>query len=727
MLEPINHAAACRLLMGLALLVTLSCNSDDDSRRTWSVYKADAASTSYSPLSQINRDNVHLLTQAWAFDPDDAAGSRSGNAECNPIVVDDVMYLTSGRHRLYALHADSGTMIWSHDAFDSGEGGGVNRGVAYWENGNDKRILYTAGNNLYAIDALTGTPVSGFGNQGVVSLNEGLRGDPATISVTASSPGIVFGDLLIVGGEVSELYGAEPGDVRAYDIPSGALIWTFHTIPHPGEFGYETWPPDAWKYAGGANDWGGMSVDATRKMVFLALGSPTYDFYGADRKGENLFGNCIVALDATTGKYLWHFQTVHHDLWDYDLPAPPNLVTVRHNGKMIDAVAQTTKSGFIFLLDRDTGKPLFPVEERPVPASHVPGEEAWPTQPFPTKPPPYARQFMTSADLSDFSPRAHDSLVNRFNALRYDGLFTPPDLRGTLVLPGTRGGSNWGGGAVDPETAILYVKSNDSPEIDYLRKIDAPAGNSQESLLLQGKAIYATYCSTCHGKNRDGVEDMGPSLLTLGDMRKPEETIQKIMQGSGRMPAFSSILAGKEKAILTFLYDREETVSSRLESNILEIHANDLATNEAVTSETEMYLNTTAYGHFRDIDGNPGIKPPWGTLNAIDLNTGAFAWSIPVGNHPELQSPGDPPTGSAGSGGPIVTAGGLVFIASTYDRKFRAFDKRNGSLLWEADLPGVGNATPSTYWSKGRQFVAVSVSGTREHPASLLLSFALPE
>ncbi|MDH4090372.1 MAG: PQQ-binding-like beta-propeller repeat protein [Cyclobacteriaceae bacterium] len=703
------------------------CKPDRNKYRSWTIYKADSESSSYSELSEIDKQNVNQLQVAWTFNPNDAVGLRPGNSECNPIIVDNVMYATSARHRLYAIEASTGKKIWSFDPFNGGKGGGINRGVTYWESGDDKRILYTAGNNLFAQDAMTGALIEEFGTGGKVNLKIGLRGDTATIFVIPTSPGIVYRDLLIMGAEVSELYGAEPGYIRAYNIRTGKLEWTFHTIPHPGEPGYETWPKDAWKYAGGVNDWAGMSLDEKRGMVFLALGSPSYDFYGADRIGQNLFGNSVVALDAGTGNYRWHFQTVHHDLWDYDLPAPPNLVTVNRNGKKIDAVAQTTKSGFLFVLDRETGESLFPIEERKVPASRVPGEETWPTQPFPLKPLPYARQHMTIDDLSNFSEPAHDSLVKRFNSLRYEGLFTPPDLDGTLMLPGTRGGSSWGGGAFDYSTSVLYVKSNDSPEIDHLQKVEATPGLEEQPTYFQGKAIYMSYCANCHGRDLKGFESLYPPLIGIKDKMKKEEALAKIRQGAGRMPAFAAILQGKEKAIIEFLFEKENTKPSQMESEIFEIHANKLSLERTDSADRPMYLNTTAYGHFLDIDGNPGIKPPWGTLNAINLSTGEFVWKIPLGNHPELQEVGAPQTGAAGSGGPIVTAGGLVFIGSTHDRKFRAFDKDTGDLLWETTLPGIANATPCTYWSNGKQYVAVSVSGTVENPSGNIISFALPE
>jgi len=712
------------------ILFFTDCQPESNKNRSWMVYKADAESTSYSPLNQINKQNVSKLKPAWKFIPNDSRNTRIGSSECNPIIIDGILYATSARHRVYALNASNGETIWSYDPFNGGEGGGINRGVTYWEDGDDKRILYTAGDQLFANDALTGKLITSFGKEGKVSMNEGLRGDPTAISVIPTSPGIVFHDLLIIGAEVSELYGAEPGYIRAYNIRTGKLEWTFHTIPHPGEWGYETWPRDAWKYAGGANDWAGMSLDVKRGLVFLALGSPTYDFYGADRKGQNLFGNSVVALDARTGAYKWHFQTVHHDLWDYDLPAPPNLITIKKDGKTIDAVAQTTKSGFLFVFNRETGEPIFPIEERPVPASLVPGEEAWPTQPFPLKPKPYSRQLMTEADLMNYSTASHDSLVKRFRSFRYEGLFTPPDLKGILMLPGTRGGSNWGGGAVDPKSGVIYIKSSDSPEIDLLQKIETSKSAGSPNKYNQGMTLYSKHCSSCHGRDKNGDEPNFPSLVGLSGRMTSEVALNKITQGTGRMPGFAAVLKGNEDDIIAYLFEKGERIS-RKESFLLEIRENQQSAQDtAVTQPTDttpIYLNITAYGHFNDPERRPALTPPWGELNAIDLNTGEYLWKIPVGNHPELQTAGAPITGSEGYAGPIVTAGGLVFLGSTHDKKFRAFDKDNGKLLWEIDLPGIANATPCTYWSEGKQYVVTSVGGDKENPSGYLMAFVLPD
>lgn len=735
---------ACSLALGL---FPACSNRDMD----WPVYKADAASTSYSTLDQVRKDNVAKLQPAWTFDPADTfPGARFGNSECNPIEVDGVVYATSARHRVYAISAGTGELRWSFDPFDGGEGGGVSRGVTWWQDGDDRRILFTGGDQLFALDARSGKPIPSFGVNGRVSMNNGIRDDPAAISIRPTSPGIVYHDLLIIGNEVSELYGAAPGYVRAYEIRTGRLVWTFHTIPKPGEPGYETWPPDAWKYAGGANDWAGMSVDERRGMVFLALGSPSYDFYGADRKGENLYGNCIVALDAATGKHRWHFQTVHHDLWDYDLPAPPNLITVMKDGIRTDAVAQISKVGFLYLLDRESGKPLFPIEERKVPASTIPGEEAWPTQPFPTKPAPYARQFMTEDEIAGFSPGAHDSLLAVFRTLRYEGLFTPPSIQGTLYLPGTIGGSEWGGAAWDPAGGILYLKSNNSPEIAQLKKIEpqtAAAGNPQTAASGDatpwhtGRALYMTYCTGCHKDDRSGDEPLYPSLIGLEKRKTRQGVIDKIRQGGGKMPPFGAILKGQEALLATWLFSANDHTLARQESDMQEVLHNRRALTAAgakklLIDTTPVYLNVLAYAPFRGSGNYPAIAPPWGELIAVNPGTGDYLWKIPLGNDstisPKAGTPALPigspgaPTGLTGSPGPIVTAGGLVFIAGGKDRRLRAFDKDNGRLLWETALPAMGSSTPCTYMRDGRQYIILSVAGSPGHPAGTIMAFALP-
>lgn len=726
-----------KITLSFGLICIIGCNPVIDKERTWSIYKADKESSSYSPLVEINRKNVKDLRPVWTFKPGDAVdGANSSMSESNPIVIDGIMYFVSGRHRLYALEARTGDSIWSFDPFNGGAGGGVSRGVTYWEdinNKDDRRILFTGGDELFALDALTGKVIDSFGDKGKISMNVGLRGDPSKISVKPTSPGIVYKNLIIMGAEVSELYGAEPGYIRAYDIKTGNLEWTFHTIPKPGEKGYETWPKDAWKYAGGVNNWAGMSLDEDRGMVFLALGSPAYDFYGANREGKNLFGNSVVALNASNGEYIWHYQTVHHDLWDYDLPAPPNLVTIEKGGKKIDAVAQTSKLGFLYLFNRDTGAPLFPIEEREVPPSNMPGEHAWPTQPFPLKPDPYARQYVSKDDLSYYSQASYDSLLKEFSSFRYEGLFTPPDTIKTLVFPGSRGGSNWGGGAFDPTTGVIYVKSSDSPEISHLKEMRVREGSLESSSLYdQGKKFYQSFCISCHGADRNGQEPNYPSLKRLPlkkDSVSIARVLNKIKDGSGEMPSFASVLPGEEEAITAYLFElKNEKIKKETASDRENIFVNEVRANEGPDDKLDTfkrYLNVTAYGHFRDSKGRPSIKPPWGTLNAINLNTGDFEWKIPVGNYPELQD-GNAPTGTGGSAGPIVTAGGIVFLTGTQDKKIFAFDKDDGELLWESELPSSGTATPSTYMVGKKQYMTVVAAGNREEPGGYIITFSLP-
>ncbi|MFN4145873.1 MAG: pyrroloquinoline quinone-dependent dehydrogenase [Runella sp.] len=702
------------LIVGLGVVFVVSFQKSDDNGRTWATYKADEKSTSYSPLDQINLTNVGSLKNVWTAQFNDTPqGDPPGSSQSNPIIVDGVMYANSAKQWVYALDATTGQQLWAFKALDDGEPTAASRGVTYWEKGQDKRILYSAGNYLMAINAKTGKLIPTFGNKGRINLNVGVRDDPSKISVTLTTPGSIFKDLIIIGSRLPDFYGSAPGYIRAYHCQTGKLVWTFRTIPYPGEFGYDTWPKDAYKYAGGVNCWGGMSIDSQRGMVFLALGSPSYDFYGADRKGSNLFGNCVLALDAATGKYKWHFQTVHHDLWDYDLPCPPNLVTITKDGKKVDAVAQATKHGFIFVLDRDTGVPLFPVEERKVPPSYLPGEEAWPTQPFPLKPKPFVRQHMTEDDLTHYSDADHEALLKQFRSVRYEGLFTPPDLKGTISLPATRGGANWGGAAFDPNTEYLYVRGHNLPEIQTIVDANKHFAAQNNTLYERGRVTYLKHCATCHGPERKGIPPTFPSLVGLKGKKTEKLILEKIRRGGGAMPGYKGVLtAQEENAIMAFLYDK---LDAKIEV------PQTLATKE----EPLRYMNTSAYATWSDPSGNPALKTPWATLNALNLSTGEYEWQIPIGNDEKRQQSAEP-TGLLARSGPMVTAGGLVFISGAADKKLWAFDKKTGKQVWETTLPAANNANVCSYFVKGKQYIALSVGGTPENPSGSIMAFALP-
>jgi quinoprotein glucose dehydrogenase len=462
-----------------------------------------------------------------------------------------------------------------------------------------------------------------------------------------------------------------------------------------------------------------MSVDVPRGIVYVPTGSATPDFYGGARHGANLFANTLLALDAATGKRIWHFQTVHHDLWDRDLPAAPNLLTVVRGAKRVDAVAQITKSGFVFVFDRTSGNPLFPIEEQPAPRSDLVGEEAWPTQPIPLMPAPFARESITEADLADLTLGAHAAALARFRKLRHEALFAPPSKEGTIVLPGFDGGGEWGGAAVDRNTGVIYVNASDVPWIAAMRD----ASHAPLSTVIQrtGEAVYASTCASCHGGDRRG-NDRAPSLIGVGSRLSAQQIHDVIDHGRGFMPSFAQLSETEKAAGITYLLNRAP--ASRA---VVSGAAKSDRSSPAPVSRTSAPYEFMGYERWRDSSGYPVIKPPWGTLSAIDLNTGAYLWRIPLGEHNELtQSNG--PTGAEQYGGPIVTAGGLVFIAATQDEKFRAFDKRTGKLLWETTLPAAGYATPSTYSVGGKQYVVIAARGGKlgTKSSDTYVAFALP-
>lgn len=694
--------------LGALLIGAAACVRHDERSVDWQVTGGEPGNSRYSTLDQINRDNVATLRAAWTYHTGDMPAAHS-EIQATPIAVDGVLYATTPALAVIALRADSGTLIWKFDPFaDHPRESHVNRGVVYWTDGEERRIFFTAGRRLYALDARTGQPARAFGNLGSLDLAAGLGRDVAGAYLVATSPGVVYKDLLIQGTRVGEEEGSAPGDVRAYDARTGRIRWTFHTIPRPGEFGYDTWPAGAWQTVGGANSWPGMAIDTTRGVVYIPTGSATPDFYGGDRAGANLFANTLLALDANTGKRIWHFQSVHHDVWDRDLPAAPNLVTLTSGGKRVDALAQITKSGFVFVFDRASGKPLFPIDERPVPESDLNGEQTWPTQPFPRKPSPFARQAMTDSDLTTLSADAHAAALERFHTMRSGSLFTPPSREGTIVLPGFDGGGEWGGAAVDAKTGVLYVNASDVPWIAAMREVaKVPEAKRRQRT---GTAVYAAACASCHGKDRRGI-GRAPSLLGVGDHMTAEQLQRVIELGRGFMPSFANLHDNDKRAVMEYL---------------LGVRHVALAPAQFHPAKAKSPYEFEGYERWRDSAGYPAIKPPWGTLSAIDLNTGEYRWRISLGEHPELKD--HAPTGAEQYGGPIVTAGGLVFIAATQDAKFRAFDKSTGKLLWETTLPAAGYATPSTFAVRGKQYVVIAAGGGKLGTPSgdAYVAYALP-
>jgi quinoprotein glucose dehydrogenase len=677
--------------------------------RGWSVYGGSPENIRYSALSQINRENADKLRVAWTFDTGDAF--NGSEMQCNPLIAHGILYATTPKLNVVALDASAGKLLWR---FDPNEALKLpvtkerNRGLTWWENGTDRRVFFVSRHFLYALDARTGKPDASFGRGGYVDLREGLGRPVESVYITATTPGVVYKDLLIIGSLVSEALPAAPGDIRAYDVRTGKLRWSFHTIPHPGEPGYDTWPKDAWTYSGGANSWSGLSLDTRRGLVFAGTGSASFDFYGANRLGDDLFANCVLALNAETGKHVWHFQAVKHDVWDRDFPAPPALVTVMHDGHLIDAVAQITKSGYVFVLDRETGKPLFPVEFRSVPASDVDGEVTAKMQLFPLKPPPFARQAFTEDLVTNRTPEAHAAVLARLRKLRSGGQFTPPSLQGTVVFPGFDGGGEWGGPAFDPATGMLYVNANEMAWV--LRLVPKPKSGAH----LSGSSLYARNCASCHRADRRGSPPEFPSLVKVGEKYDEREVGLIIRNGSGRMPAFTQLPSTATRAIARYLMTGEDL---------------SVAPAQSVSSPADLKYGIDGYNKFLDPDGYPAVKPPWGTLNAIDLDKGTIVWKIPFGEYPELVAKGMRNTGSENYGGPLVTAGGLLFIGATdRDRKFHVFDKRTGKLLWETELPASGNATPATYEVNGRQFVVIAAGGGKSGSPSggSYVAFALP-
>jgi quinoprotein glucose dehydrogenase len=678
----------------------------------WRVYRGDSGATQYAELAQVNAANVHRLQPAWEYRTGDA--TERSTMHSNPIVVNGLMYVTTPSMRAVALDAGTGREVWTFDPAPHNNGTVIrlrNRGVTYWKGAEGERIFHFVRERVYALDAATGELITSFGQNGFIDLRENLGIDPKSAFVEMTSPGAIYQNFLILGSRVDESYGASPGHIRAYDTVTGALKWVFNTIPKEGQFGHDTWQWVEGENYGGANAWGGVTIDEKRGWAFVATGSPTEDFYGAFRKGSNLFGNCVIALDATTGERKWHYQTVHHDIWDYDNPPAPILVTLTTGKRQRDVVVQLTKMGFTFVLDRETGEPVFPVHEVAVPASRVPGEEAFATQPIPLKPAPLVRQHLTEAELSNITPQAREYVLNRFRKYDSGPLYTPISLRGMITTPGHLGGSEWHGGAFDPLLNVLYVNVNELPTINRLRPIhDRPARAGAALTKAQhGQSIYESMCASCHGAERQGTPPLVPNLLASQKSDAEMQTI--ILQGRNSMPAFNRLRPPELDAVLTFLRTQPGEI-------------------QTVAQGAPDRYTMDGYPLFTDAEGHPGISPPWGTLNAIDLVNGEILWKVPLGEYPDLVARGIRKTGTPNFGGAVATAGGLIFIAATADGKIRAFEKHTGRILWEWQLPAGGYATPSTYQLDGRQYVAIAAGGSGKNATKSgdsVIAFALPE
>jgi quinoprotein glucose dehydrogenase len=708
--------------------IVFSCGSPQKEYTSWEVYNGTKEGMKYSSLTQVDTTNVNQLQVAWTYNTGDADTLHGSQIQCNPIMIDGILYGVGPQMRLFAIDALTGKEKWVFDAnakteFDADRSSFHNminsRGIAYWTDGaSDKRIFFTAGSNTFAIDAMNGKPISSFGNNGSIDLHNDLGRDVKDLFVVNASPGIVFKDLIILGTRVDEEPPAAPGHIRAYDVRTGKLQWIFHTIPQPGEFGYETWEDkDAWKHIGAANTWSGFSLDEKRGILFAPTGSAAYDFYGGKRKGSNLFANCLLALDAATGKRIWHFQFMHHDLWDKDLPTPPALITLTKDGKQIDAVAQTTKNGMVYVFERETGKPIFDIDEVPVDTvSELAGEKVWPTQPIPQKPAPFVRQSITENDVNPYlSDSVQAQLKRALKSYRHGNMFIPPGRTPSIILPGYDGGGEWGGPAFDPQTGILYVNANEMAWIMKMNenKIEQP---KNESWLQAGQRVYKQSCLVCHGADRKGTGN-NPTLINIQSKYKLEEFVGLVANGRRMMPAFKQLREEEVNALASFILDIRKDQNQVFKSGVT-----------IPDSVNYMPYKMAGYNKFLSPDGYPAISPPWGTLSAINLNTGEFVWKTTLGEYPELKARGIASTGTENYGGPVVTAGGLVFIAASRDSKFRAFNKSTGKIVWEYQLPASGFATPAVYELNGKQYIVIACGGgkLRTKPGDAYVAFALP-
>lgn len=670
----------------MAALITVGCSSPDEyTDPNWASYQGGPSRNQFKRFDHINKSNVSQLEKIWEY-ASNGNDQTKNQIQCNPLIINGTLYGTSPGLKLFALNAATGQEIWTFDpskSVDDQFGTGVNRGVSYWTDGQTSRILYTVGPKLIAVDAGSGELIRSFGERGIVNLKKGLGRNIDKTYYGNNTPGTIYNNLLILGGRTSEGSDHAPGHIRAFDVVTGKIAWIFNTIPFPGEFGADTWPDSAYWNSGGANAWSGFSIDLEAGIVYAPTGSASFDFYGGDRHGQNLFANSIIALNAETGERIWHFQIRHHDLWDRDLPAPPNLITVEKGGKQIKALAQITKSGDLFVLDRLTGDPIYPINEIPAEPSSLEGESAWPSQPVPRVYPSFSRTTFSEKDLPLRSEKARLEALAAMDSTRW-GEFIPPALKTKVLFPGMDGGGEWGGAAFDPENGWLYVNSN---EMTWKFQF-----NEHEPLSL-GQSVYQTNCQTCHAADFTGNQLYGniPDLNSIKNRLNKAEIRTLLRRGRGIMPPFAQLTTQETNEVIKYILGEKTTVKD--------------------AGSWPYPYTFQGYEKFLTSDGLPIIRPPWGQLTAIDLNKAAIKWQVPLGNIDSLDVTGHPVTGTENYGGPIVTSGGLVFIAATSDEKIRAFDSETGELLWEAPLPAAGFATPSTYLVNGKQYLVIACGG----------------